>query len=64
MSTAQDSSMPSTAVQAASGLWRTSLQHHDLSVLGREMIQARVDIERDSPDLFTAELRAAFRSLR
>jgi hypothetical protein len=33
-----------TAVQQAPGLWRTDLQHHDLSVPGREVIQNRVEI--------------------
>jgi quercetin dioxygenase-like cupin family protein len=51
MSTPQDhGSIPSTAVEAAPGLWRTSLQQYDLSV-GREMIQVRVDIEPDSPPI-------------
>lgn len=50
MSTTQEySSHPSTAVEQAPGLWRTSLQRYDLSVPGREMIQSRVDIEPDSP---------------
>ena len=49
MSTAQQhGNIPSTAVEFAPGLWRTSLQHHDLSVPGREMIQSRVDVEPDS----------------
>jgi len=49
MSTTEEhSSIPSTAVEAAPGLWRTNLQRYDLSVPGREMIQARVDIEPDS----------------
>jgi quercetin dioxygenase-like cupin family protein len=52
MSTAQEhGSIPSTAVEAAPGLWRTNLQRYDLSVPGREMIQARVDIEPDSPPI-------------
>ena len=52
MSTTEDpSSIPGTAVQAAPGLWRTNLQQYDLSVPGREMIQARVDIEPDSPPI-------------
>jgi quercetin dioxygenase-like cupin family protein len=50
MSTTQEhGNIPSTAVAVAPGLWRTSLQRYDLSVLGREMIQSRVDIEPDSP---------------
>ena len=45
MSTAQEhGNIPSTAVEFAPGLWRTSLQRHDLSVPGREMIQSRVDV--------------------
>ncbi|HEY6309749.1 MAG TPA: cupin domain-containing protein [Streptosporangiaceae bacterium] len=49
MSTAKEhSSIPSTAVEFAPGLWRTNLQRYDLSVPGREMIQSRVDIEPDS----------------
>jgi quercetin dioxygenase-like cupin family protein len=52
MSTTQrPSGIPSTAVEAAPGLWRTNLQRYDLSVPGREMIQARVDIELDSPPI-------------
>ena len=45
------SNISSTAVEFAPGLWRTSLQRYDLSVLGREMIQLRVDIEPDSPPI-------------
>ena len=37
--TQQHSNIPSTAVEFAPGLWRTSLQRYDLSVPGREMIQ-------------------------
>jgi hypothetical protein len=38
MGTAQEhSNIPSTAVEFAPGLWRTSLQRYDLSVLGREI---------------------------
>ena len=52
MSTTQEhNNIPSTAVKIAPGLWRTSLQRHDLSVPGREMIQSRVDIEPDSPPI-------------
>ena len=52
MSTTQENSrIPSTAVEAAPGLWRTNLQQYDLSVPGREMIQARVDIETSSPPI-------------
>jgi quercetin dioxygenase-like cupin family protein len=50
MSTAQEhGNIPSTAVEFAPGLWRTSLQRHDLSIPGREMIQSRVDVESGSP---------------
>jgi quercetin dioxygenase-like cupin family protein len=38
-----------TTVQQAPGLWRTDLQHHDLSVPGREVIQNRVEIGREAP---------------
>src|SRR4051795_3850425 len=31
------------------GLTRTDLQHHDLSVPGRELVQNRVDISTDAP---------------
>ena len=52
MSTTQEqNSIPSTAVEAAPGLWRTSLQQYDLSVPGRVMIQVRVDIEPTSPPI-------------
>jgi quercetin dioxygenase-like cupin family protein len=52
MSTAQQhSTIPSTAVEFAPGLRRTSLQRYDLSVPGREMIQSRVDVEPDSPPI-------------
>ena len=52
MRTAREhSGIPSTAVEAAPGLWRTNLQRYELSVPGREMIQARVDIEPDSPPI-------------
>jgi quercetin dioxygenase-like cupin family protein len=43
------STHPSEAVEAAPGLWRTSLQRYDLSIPGREMIQVRVDIDPSSP---------------
>jgi hypothetical protein len=39
--TQQHGNIPGTAVEFAPGLWRTSLQRHDLSVPGREMIQSR-----------------------
>jgi quercetin dioxygenase-like cupin family protein len=37
------------AVQQAPGLWRTDLQHHDLSVPGREVIQNRVELGPEAP---------------
>jgi quercetin dioxygenase-like cupin family protein len=36
-------------VQQAPGLWRTSLQQHDLSVAGREVVQQRVEIGPEAP---------------
>jgi quercetin dioxygenase-like cupin family protein len=36
-------------VQQAPGLWRTDLQHHDLSVPGRIVIQNRVDFFPEAP---------------
>jgi quercetin dioxygenase-like cupin family protein len=36
-------------VQQAPGLWRTDLQHYELSVPGREVIQNRVDIFPEAP---------------
>ena len=42
-------STPAGAVQLAPGLWRTDLQQHDLSVPGREVVQARVDIGPEAP---------------
>ena len=47
----QYGSIPAGAVEAAPGLWRTSVQQFDLSVPGREMIQVRVDITPDSPPI-------------
>jgi quercetin dioxygenase-like cupin family protein len=35
--------------QQAPGITRTDLQRHDLSAPGREVIQNRVDIEREAP---------------
>ena len=49
MSTTDDHSHPSRAVQQGPGLWRTDLQKQDLSVAGREMVQARVDIGPEAP---------------
>jgi hypothetical protein len=50
MSTTEDgSSGASRRVQQAPGLWRTDLQQQDLSVPGREMVQARVDIGPEAP---------------
>jgi quercetin dioxygenase-like cupin family protein len=51
MSMLDTHSHPSEAVEAAPGLWRTNLQQYDLSIPGREMIQARVDIEPSSPPI-------------
>jgi hypothetical protein len=36
--------MSSTEQQQASGIERTDLQQHDLSIPGREVVQNRVDI--------------------
>ena len=41
--------MTTTTIQQAPGLWRTDLQHHDLSVPGREVIQNRVEIGPEAP---------------
>ena len=50
MSATEDhSSDASGAVQQAPGLWRTDLQRQDLSVPGRGVVQARVDIGPDAP---------------
>jgi quercetin dioxygenase-like cupin family protein len=49
MSTTEDRSGASGRVQQAPGLWRTDLQQQDLSVPGREMVQARVDIGPEAP---------------
>jgi quercetin dioxygenase-like cupin family protein len=40
-----------TTVQQASGLWRTDLQAHDLSVPGRTMIQNRVELGPEAPSI-------------
>src|SRR5262245_15668128 len=48
VSTSDDRSA-SRRVQQAPGLWRTDLQQQDLSVPGREVIQARVDIGTEAP---------------
>ena len=37
------------ATQQIPGLARTDLQHHDLSIPGKEVIQNRVDIDPDAP---------------
>jgi len=39
----------SSAEQQASGIERTDLQQHDLSVPGREVVQNRVDISPEAP---------------
>ena len=50
MRTTEDgSSGASRRVQQAPGLWRTDLQQHDLSVPGRAVIQARVDLGPTAP---------------
>ena len=49
MSATEDHSHPTGAVQQGPGLWRTDLQRQDLSVQGREMVQARVDIGPEAP---------------
>jgi len=49
MSATDGHSHPSGAVQQAPGLWRTDLQQQDLSVPGREVVQARVDIGPEAP---------------
>src|SRR5215213_8186500 len=50
MSTTEDgSSGASRRVQQAPGLWRSDLQQQALSVPGREVIQARVDLDRTAP---------------
>jgi hypothetical protein len=50
MSTTEDgSSGASRRVQQVPGLWRTDLQQQDLSVPGREVIQARVELGPTAP---------------
>jgi quercetin dioxygenase-like cupin family protein len=44
MSTAEDHSHLSGAVQQAPGLWCADLQQHDLGVLGRGVVQQRAGI--------------------
>ena len=39
----------SSTVQELSGITRTDLQQHDLSIPGREVIQNRVDVGPDAP---------------
>jgi quercetin dioxygenase-like cupin family protein len=51
MGTTQEHSSQAGRVQAAPGLWRTNLQRYDLSIPGREMMQARVEIEPESPPI-------------
>ena len=41
--------MSSMEQQAASGIERTDLQQHDLSIPGREVVQNRVDISPQAP---------------
>jgi quercetin dioxygenase-like cupin family protein len=38
-----------TTLQQAPGVRRTDLQHHDLSIPGREVIQNRVDLGPEAP---------------
>jgi quercetin dioxygenase-like cupin family protein len=38
-----------TTVQQAPGIRRTDLQHHDLSISGREVIQNRVELGPEAP---------------
>jgi quercetin dioxygenase-like cupin family protein len=49
MSTTEDHSHPSGAVQQVPGLWRTDLQRQDLTVPELEMVQSRVDIGPEAP---------------
>jgi len=51
MSATDDHTHPSGAVQQGPGLWRTDLQQQDLSVPGREVVQARVDIGPEAPSV-------------
>jgi quercetin dioxygenase-like cupin family protein len=52
MSTTEDGSSGARGrVQQAPGLWRTDLQQQDLSVPGREVIQARVDLGPTAPSV-------------
>jgi quercetin dioxygenase-like cupin family protein len=37
--------LPASSLAQQSGIKRTDLQQHDLSILGREVIQARVDLD-------------------
>jgi quercetin dioxygenase-like cupin family protein len=39
----------SSTEQRASGIASTNLQHHDLSIPGREVVQNRVDISPEAP---------------
>ena len=39
----------SSTEQQASGIERTALQQHDLSIPGREVVQNRVDISPEAP---------------
>ena len=39
----------SSMAQQASGIERTDLQQHDLSIPGREVVQNRVDISPEAP---------------
>jgi hypothetical protein len=44
-----NTTMSSTTVEQAPGLWRTDLQEHDLSIPGRMVIQNRVDFFPEAP---------------
>jgi quercetin dioxygenase-like cupin family protein len=41
----------SSTEQQASGIKRTDLQQHDLSIPGREVVQNRVDISPEAPSV-------------
>ena len=51
MSTTEGDSHPPGAIQQAPGLSRTDLQQQDLSIPGREMVHARVDIGPEAPSV-------------
>jgi quercetin dioxygenase-like cupin family protein len=45
----------SSTEQQASGIKRTDLQQHDLSIPGREVVHNRVDISPEAPDKHPGE---------